>query len=235
MGDTNTDQAQNPGDNANTGSNGSDGAAEKTLPQSKVNEIVAREKASVARSYEAQLKELEALKAERDALAAEKQKAEDAKLNATERAERERKRLEDANAKALAEATERATRAEARRIASVKSQHAARLAASVAGQLATPELIEDVTERIAARIVVEDDGKGGDRVSFQMSDAEGDTEPLEQGFAKFKSDSRLTRYFRVATGSGAQHGAGAGSKGASLAHLSPIDKIAAGLEAQRKR
>lgn len=74
---------------------------------------------------------------------------------------------------------------------------------------------------------------GDERVVIQLG-APGDVEPLETGFAKFR-DAQLTAFFKVATGSGAQHGAGAAGGRATLAGLSPTDKIAAGLAAQRRK
>ena len=90
MGIETADQPANAGDTQNPSSNGSD--AEKTLPQSKVNEIVAKEKAQLARSYEEKLKAAEATAAELAELRAEKQKADEAKLSAAERATREQQR-----------------------------------------------------------------------------------------------------------------------------------------------
>lgn len=218
MGIDNADQPANAGDTAgNPSSNGSD--VEKTLPQSKVNEIVAKEKAAVARSYEEKLKALDATAAELAELRAEKQKAEEAKLSAADREKRERERRDEAIAKERAELTARADRAERRRIEEKRSVLATRKAATLAGRLSSPELAEDVAEKIAHRIVVRDDGKGGDAVFFRMSDAEDDLEPFEEGFKKWEAAGSLTRFMRVEGGSGARHGGGAGGSGARASNL----------------
>ena len=213
MGIENADQPANAGDTAgNPSSNGSD-AAEKILPQSKVNEIVAKEKAAVARSYEEKLKAYEATAQELAELRAEKQKADEAKLSAAERATREQQRRDDAITKERAELIGKAERAERRRIDEKRSTLASRKAATIASKLSSPELAEDVAEKIAHRIVVRDDGKGGDLVMFRMSDAEDDVEPFEEGFKKWEAAGSLARFMRVEGGSGARHGSGAGGGG----------------------
>lgn len=211
MGIENADQPANAGDTAgNPSSNGSDASAEKILPQSKVNEIVAKEKAAVARSYEEKLKAYEATAQELAELRAEKQKADDAKMSAADREKRERERRDEAIAKERAELTARAERAERRRVDEKRAVLATRKASLLAGKLSSPELAEDVAEKVAGRIVIRDDGKGGDAIFFRMSESEEDLEPFEEGFKKWEAAGSLARFMRVEGGSGARHGSGAG-------------------------
>ncbi len=207
MGIENADQTATSGDTQNPSSNGSD-AVEKTLPQSKVNEIVAKEKAAVARSYEEKLKAADALAAELAELRAEKEKAAEAKLSAADRAAAEAKRRDDAIAKERAELIAQRDRAEARRVAAIRGDLATRKASALAATFWTPEMAQDVAALVGSRIVIEDDGKGGDRVLFRMSDADGDVEPLDEGFKKWVDAGALARFVRRESGSGGRHGTG---------------------------
>ena len=227
MGDNDADQTANSGDTQNPSPNGSTGEKPvKFLPQPQVDEIIKKEKAAVARSYEEKLKAYEATAQELAELRAEKQKADEAKLSAAERATREQQRRDEATAKERADLTARAERAERRRIDEKRSTIASRKASTLAARLSSPELAEDVAEKIAHRIVVRDDGKGGDLVLFRMSDAEDDVEPFEEGFKKWEAAGSLNRFMRQATGSGAQHGSGSGGGGAMPSNL--VDALAEG-------
>ena len=134
-----------------------------------------------------------------------------------------------ANANALTQqaATERTKRHEV-----LRAGKAASLASTLAAQVANPGLLPHVERSIAERLVVEVGEDGAERVVIQLG-APGDVEPLETGFAKFR-DAQLTAFLKVASGSGAQHGAGAAGGRATFAHLSPTDKMIVGLNAKQR-
>jgi len=227
MADETPDQPGTAGDtSANSDSNGSaKPAAPPVYTKEELTRIVAREvaKASSGRS------ELEQRLA---AIEEERRVAEEAKLSATQRAELERKRERDAIEAERTQLKAQVQTERSRRHEVLRSGKAASLASTIAAQVANPGLLPHVERSIAERLVIEDAGQGGERVVIRMG-AEGDNEPLESGFAKFR-DEHLAPFFKVATGSGAQHGAGAAGGRATFAGLSPTDKIAMGLDAKRR-
>jgi len=174
--------------------------------------------------YEAKLAEIEA----------ERQKAEEAKLSATQRAELERKREQEKTAAQIAALTNAATQERAKRHDAMRSHKAASIASAFATQLWTPDLLPHVESAVAARLVVVDDGKGGEQVLVRMG-AEGDNEPVETALPKLREDPTLRGFLKINGGSGAQHGGGGGS-GPSFDPMSgdPTEMIAAGLKARRK-
>jgi len=110
-------------------------------------------------------------------------------------------------------------------------QAAARKVSTVAAQLSHPGLALDYEREIASHLVVQLDDRGAEYVAWQH--APGDTVPLEEGFKAFEESGSLARFYRQATGSGAQHGSGASGGRASIAHLSPTDKMLVGLSGKR--
>lgn len=158
--------------------------------------------------------------------------AEEAKLNASQRAELERKRerekleAERETWKATAE-KERALRHGA-----LLDEAATRKTSAIASRLSHSDLTKDAARDVRAHLVVQADASGVESVVWQH--APGDTVPLEEGFKAYEESGALSRFYRVATGSGAQHGAGSPAGGRpSFAHLTSTDKIAVGLSPKR--
>lgn len=204
---------------------------EKLLPQSQVNDIVAREIKRAEAKFSAQLAELETLRKSHADLAAEKQAAEEAKLSATQRAELERKREREGYERRIAELDGNAKSERQRRHALLIESAAAQRVAGVAPRLFNPQLAGVVTREVASRLRVEDDGQGNERVVAVMG-AEGDREPLETAWSKIEAE-HLAPFFKAAGGAGAAHGGGAGNGTASWKDLPASAKIAAGLQARR--
>lgn len=206
-------------------------AEEKLLPQSQVNDIVAREVKRAEAKFSAQLAELETLRKSHADLAAEKQAAEEAKLSATQRAELERKREREGYEKRIAELDVTAKGERQRRHALMIENAAAQRVSGAASKLFNPQLAGVVTREVASVLRVEDDGQGNERVVAVMG-AEGDREPLETAWSKIEAE-RLAPFFKAAGGAGAAHGGGAGAGTASWKDLPASAKIAAGLQARR--
>lgn len=172
---------------------------------------------------------------ERDALAAklaeyeaERQKAEEAKLSAAQRAELEQKREREKTAAEIAALKNAAAAERTKRHEVLRAGRAASLASTFAASLWTPDLLPHVENAIASRLVIADDGKGGEVVMVQMG-APGDNEPIETALPKLREEPLFKSFLRINGGSGAQHGA-AGAKGPDRwASLSPTDRIKAGL------
>lgn len=205
--DTNTSETQ-----SGTGDNAAAKPAEKTYTKTE---------------HTLKIKEVEtALTRERDALAAklaeyeaEKEQERVAKLSATQRAEEERKRAEKATAEKIAALESVAAKERTKRHETMRSHRAATVASTLVQHLWTPALAPEVERVIAERLVVVDDGKGGESVLVRMG-AEGDNEPIETALPKLREDPRIASYFKINGGSGSQHGGGAGGsqpKPASLA------------------
>lgn len=220
--DQNTDQPGTAGASAgNTDSNGS--TPPKPVPVYTKDDLTrittrevgaVREKLTAAEAELAKYREQE--EAERNAKLSKEQREKEA---------REKERVTyDAK---IAELTQQATTERTKRHGVLLAGKAASLASTIAAQVANPGLLPHVERSIAERLIVEVDGDGNERVVMRMG-AAGDNEPLESGFPKFR-DEHLTPFFKVATGSGAQHGAGAAGGRAKFAGLSPTDKIASGL------
>lgn len=173
-------------------------------------------------AYEAKLAEIEA----------EKAKAEEAKLSATQRVELERKRETETWTAKLRDAETRAASERSRRHDAIKRSAATKLVAKVSQRLVNPEIADDLIELAHSALVIEDDGKGGERVAIRLG-AELDTEPLDAGEPKF-IDARLARYFKAEGGAGARHGQGGGGFNRNqMQALSPIDRMEAALGGKR--
>lgn len=198
------------------------------------------EKTYTKTEHTAKIKEVEtALTRERDALAAklaeyeaEKAKAEEAKMSAEQRraaeAKRERDKLDaELNGYKTAAAQERAKRHEVMRAGKASS-----LAATIAADIANPGLVPYVERAIADRVVVVDDGHGNETLMLRMG-AEGDNEAVETAFPKLR-DTELKAFFRTATGSGAQHGAG-GIGGKPKQYATMAEAVADKIRAQQGR
>lgn len=206
-------------------------AEEKLLPQSQVNDIVAREVKRAEAKLAAQLAELTAKAAKVEEFEKAAREAEEAKLSATEREKRERAREIDARDKRIAELDTAAKAERARRHALMIENAAALRVNGVAPKLFNPALSGVVTREVASLLRVEDDGQGNERVVAVMG-AEGDREPLETAWSKIEAE-RLVPFFKAAGGAGAAHGGGAGASTASWKDLPASAKIAAGLQARR--
>jgi hypothetical protein len=225
MADDNTDPPVAGDTSANPDSNGSPAKpAAAVYTKDDLTRIVAREvaKASAGRSE---------LEQRLTAIEEEKRATEEAKLSMAQRADLERKREREAAAAQIAALTARADGERAKRHDVLRAGRAASLASTIASQVANPGLLPHVERAITERLVVEVDEDGTERVVMRMG-ANGDNEPLESGFTKFR-DEHLTPFLKVATGSGAQHGSGASGGRASIAHLSPTDKMLVGLSGKR--
>lgn len=207
------------------------GAEEILLPQSKVNDIVAREVKRTEAKLSAQLEELRAKAAKVEEFEKAAREAEEAKLSATEREKRERAREIDARDKRIAELDTNVKTERMRRHALMIENAAALRVNSVASKLFNPALSGVVTREVASLLRVEDDGQGNERVVAVMG-AEGDREPLETAWSKIEAE-RLAPFFKAAGGAGAAHGGGAGASTASWKDLPASAKIAAGLQARR--
>jgi len=206
-------------------------AEEKLLPQSQVNDIVAREVKRAEAKVSAQLEEFRAKAAKVEEFEKAAREAEEAKLSATEREKRERAREIEARDKQIA-ALDAAVKTERqRRHALMIENAAAQRVSGVATKLFNPQLAGVVTREVASLLRVEDDGQGNERVVAVMG-AEGDREPLETAWSKIEAE-RLAPFFKAAGGAGAAHGGGAGAGTASWKDLPASAKIAAGLQARR--
>lgn len=210
---------------------GAKAAEEKLLPQSQVNDIVARENKKLAARYEPIVAEFEALKKRVAELDAEKQAAEEAKLSATQRAELERKREREAYEKRIADLDTSAKTEREKRHALLIESAASQRVAAVAPKLFNPQLTGVVAREIASLLRVEVGEDGAERVVAVMG-SEQDREPLDTAWQKIERD-RLAPFFKAEGGAGARHGSGTGGGSSSWAGLSASDKIAAGLQARR--
>lgn len=193
---------------------------EKTLTQSEVNAILARETAKIERRFKEQLAALEPQAKRAAELEEAARAAEEAKLSATQRAELERKREREGYEAKIKELDARA-QTETQRRHGLMVQHAAasRLGA-LSARLFNPEIAEELEGIVssAMRVEVVD---GREVVTIRLG-TEGDTEPLETGWQKFV-DGKLSKFFKAAGGAGAAHGGGggrgAGSQYATLQDL----------------
>jgi len=184
--------------------------AEKMLPQSEVNAILAREK----RKLEDRLTAAANIEKELETLREERRQAEEAKLSAAQRAELERKRRDEAYEKRIADLDTTAKREREQRHALLRSQAAASSVASFAAKLLNDKLAPVAQREIASRLVVEPQADGTEKLMVRMSDAAADLEPVETGLAKLIDAEIAPVYFRAQGGAGSQHGGGAGGNGA---------------------
>lgn len=220
----------------NTETHGAEGAqteakAEPMLPQSKVNDIVAREVAKIERRFKEQLAALEPRAKLAEELEQKAREAEEAKLSATQRAELERKREREAYEKRIADLDTSAKTEREKRHALLIESAASQRVAAVAPKLFNPQLTGVVAREIASLLRVEVGEDGAERVVAVMG-SEQDREPLDTAWQKIERD-RLAPFFKAEGGAGARHGSGTGGGSSSWAGLSASDKIAAGLQARR--
>ena len=186
--------------------------------------------ATIKRETDAIARERDALKAKLDEIEAERAKAEEAKLSATQRAELERKREQEKIAAEIAGLKSAAAAERAKRHEVLRSGRAASIASTFAANLWTPDLLPHVETAIASRLVIVDDGKGGEAVMVRMG-AEGDNEPVETALPKLREEPLFRSFLKINGGSGSQHGGGAA--GSQPKPTSLVDAIAA--EAARRR
>ncbi len=234
MGETNTATgAENAGTDTQTADKGAQGEAakkaEKTFTQAELDSIVQKR----LRDLKPAIEERDALAAKLAEYEAKQREAEEAKLSATQRAELERKREREAYEKKIADLDTSAKREREQRHALLRSQAAASSVASFAAKLLNDKLAPVAQREIASRLVVEPQADGTERLMVRMSDAAADLEPVETGLAKLIDAEIAPVYFRAQGGAGSQHGGGAGNGASAWRHLSPADKIAAGLGAKR--
>jgi hypothetical protein len=206
---------------------------EPMLPQSKVNEIVARETAKIERRFKEQLAALEPQARRAAELEEAARAAEEAKLSATQRAELERKREREAFEKRIGELdTLSKTEREKRHALLIRAEASGRMNA-VASKLFNPALAAAAMREVMDRLRVEVDAEGNERVVAVMG-SEQDREPLATAWEKIERD-HLAPFFKAAGGAGAAHGGGGSAGGrASWAGLNATDKIAAGLAATHR-
>lgn len=227
MADETTNDATNAGgDNATTQTAKTDAA--KPAPvytKDDLTRITSREVAKYAQ-------ERDALAAKLAEYEAEKEQERVAKLSATQRAEEERKRAEKATAEKIAALESKATQERAKRHDVLKQGRAASIASTFAAQLWTADLLPHVESAIASRLVVVDDGKGGESVLVRMG-AEGDNEPIETALPKLREDPSLRGFIKINGGSGSQHGGGAGGSQPKPASL--VEAIEAEAAKRRNR
>ncbi len=203
---------------------------EPMLPQSKVNEIVARETAKIERRFKEQLAALEPQAKRAAELEEAARAAEEAKLSATQRAELERKREREGFEAKIKELDVRA-QTETQRRHGLMVQHAAasRLGA-LASRLFNPEIAEEL-EGIASSAMRVEVVDGREAVTIRLG-TEGDTEPLETGWQKFV-DGKLSKFFKAAGGAGVAHGGG-GGRGAGSEFTTLQDLVTARLKSTGK-
>jgi len=203
----------------------------RTFTQEELNAIVARETKKITSRFEPAIAEAEKARARLAELEEAARAAEEAKLSAAQRADLERKREREGYEKRIAELDAGVTRERTLRHQSLVRHAAASKLSTVSAKLFNAEIAEEIEGIVANSLRVEEiDGR--EVVSIRLG-AEGDTEPLETGWQKFV-DAKLSKFFKAAGGAGAAHGGGGASGGVKTwGHLSPADKIAAGLPARR--
>ena len=185
---------------------------EKTLTQSEVNAILARETAKIERRFKEQLAALEPQAKRAAELEEAARAAEEAKLSATQRAELERKRERDGYEAKIKDLDARAQTETQRRHGLMVQHAAASRLGTLAARLFNPEIAEEL-EGIASSAMRVEVVDGREVVTIRLG-TEGDTEPLETGWQKFV-DGKLSKFFKAAGGAGAAHGGGGGRGGAS--------------------
>ncbi len=207
---TNTDPTAS-GASTDPSSNGTTPPAPKLYTKEEHTATIQRETAkerAARAAVEQQLADREAKLAEYEAKARE---AEEAKLNATQRAELERRRERE---KLEAEReTWKATAEKERtlRHGALTTEASTRLIAATAAQFWSADLARDAARDVREHVVVQPDAQDNDVVAWQH--APGDVVPLEEGFKAFVAAGSLARFMRVEGGSGARHGSGAGGGG----------------------
>ncbi len=204
-------------------------APEKTLTQSEVNAILARETRKLRATFEPAVAEAESLKARLAEIEADRARAEEAKLSATQRADLERKREREAFEKRIGELdTLSKTERQKRHALLIRAEASGRMNA-VASKLFNPALATAAMREVTDRLRVEVDEQGNEHVVAVMG-SEQDREPLTTAWEKIERD-HLAPFFKAAGGAGAAHGGGGSAGGRSaFAGMSPTEKIAASLK-----
>lgn len=208
-GDTGT--SSGTGEKGTTGSaDGAPGGAkdEPLIPQSKVNEIAAKERRSAEAKALAAQKERDELAAKVAEFEQKQREAEEAKLSAAQRQELERKRERETWETKLKDAETRAARERELRHRTLREREASRLAATTAQQLYSDKALSRVEREVMDRLVVVE-REGVEHVEFQMG-APGDNEPVETAWPKYRDAEIAPAFFRQQQGTGANHGRGAG-------------------------
>ena len=185
---------------------------EKTLTQSEVNAILARERSSLERKFNERIAALEPQAKRAAELEEAAHAAEEAKLSATQRAELERKREREGYEAKIKDLDARAQTETQRRHGLMVQHAAASRLGTLAARLFNPEIAEEL-EGIASSAMRVEVVDGREVVTIRLG-TEGDTEPLETGWQKFV-DGKLSKFFKAAGGAGAAHGGGGGRGGAS--------------------
>ena len=185
---------------------------EKTLTQSEVNAILARERSSLERKFNERIAALEPQAKRAAELEEAARAAEEAKLSATQRAELERKREREGYEAKIKDLDARAQTETQRRHGLMVQHAAASRLGTLAARLFNPEIAEEL-EGIASSAMRVEVVDGREVVTIRLG-TEGDTEPLETGWQKFV-DGKLSKFFKAAGGAGAAHGGGGGRGGAS--------------------
>ena len=185
---------------------------EKTLTQSEVNAILARERSSLERKFNERIAALEPQAKRAAELEEAARAAEEAKLSATQRAELERKREREGYEAKIKDLDARAQTETQRRHGLMVQHAAASRLGTLAARLFNPGVAEEL-EGIASSAMRVEVVDGREVVTIRLG-TEGDTEPLETGWQKFV-DGKLSKFFKAAGGAGAAHGGGGGRGGAS--------------------
>lgn len=185
---------------------------EKTLTQSEVNAILARERSNLERKFNERIAALEPQARRAAELEEAARAAEEAKLSATQRAELERKREREGYEAKIKDLDARAQTETQRRHGLMVQHAAASRLGTLAARLFNPEIAEEL-EGIASSAMRVEVVDGREVVTIRLG-TEGDTEPLETGWQKFV-DGKLSKFFKAAGGAGAAHGGGGGRGGAS--------------------
>ena len=185
---------------------------EKTLTQSEVNAILARETAKIERRFKEQLAALEPQAKRAAELEEAARAAEEAKLSAAQRAALERNREREGYEAKIKDLDARAQTETQRRHGLMVQHAAASRLGTLAARLFNPEIAEEL-EGIASSAMRVEVVDGREVVTIRLG-TEGDTEPLETGWQKFV-DGKLSKFFKAAGGAGAAHGGGGGRGGAS--------------------
>lgn len=185
---------------------------EKTLTQSEVNAILARERSNLERKFNERIAALEPQAKRAAELEEAARAAEEAKLSATQRAELERKREREGYEAKIKDLDARAQTETQRRHGLMVQHAAASRLGTLAARLFNPEIAEEL-EGIASSAMRVEVVDGREVVTIRLG-TEGDTEPLETGWQRFV-DGKLSKFFKAAGGAGAAHGGGGGRGGAS--------------------
>lgn len=204
-------------------------ADDKRFSQAEVNAMIAKDR----RKLEERLSQTDGIAKELEALREEKRVAEEAKLSKTQREELDRKREREAYEKKIADLAAAAATERDKRHATARGHKAASLVGTIAARLYSEKAAPHIEALIASRLVVEAQADGSERLMLRMSDASADLEPIDTAWPKFCDAEIAPAFFKAQGGAGSQHGTGAGAGRTAWAHLSPADKIMAGLGAKR--